>query len=450
VRILVLQFVSAVRGRPAPRFDPQLGVLLTLLRQRYHEVALTGVARFDVNAVKSALARCLPQLIYADIAPVCVDAARRTLQYLQEHEFLPVVAGGQFCTVDPAAGLSLPGVQAVAIGEPDASLVTYLERMKDPAIRQIVRGVWLRDERGLARPELPPLVEDLDSLPLPERDLFDYAQHVARTGEIEIAVGRGCPQQCGYCLNPTFRALYDNRGGWVRRRSPEPIVDEIDALRTRYAGVRSVRFLDHAFTLDDAWLAAMLDRYRNRCDLPFRCHVRANSADAARVMLLAQAGCRMADVEVISASDFIRNEIFAMQLSTDQVHAVFEALRAAGIAARAILYLGSPYESEASLDETRTLLRRIRPVLVDIRPYFPFPGTPAVATCQENGWIHSRGQEQFHSELPGIDMPACRPEIVAAFIRRLRLEFPVELAEPWWRRWSNASRSVLEQFFRKR
>ena len=36
---------------------------------------------------------------------------------------------------------------AVAIGEPDASLVTYPERMKDPATNRGV-GVWLRDERG--------------------------------------------------------------------------------------------------------------------------------------------------------------------------------------------------------------------------------------------------------------------------------------------------------------
>src|SRR5262249_5982047 len=154
----------------------------------------------------------LPQLIYADISPVCVDVARRTLQYVQEHEFIPVVAGGLFAALDPAACLSLPGVKAAAVGEPDASLVTYLERGKDPALGQVVQGVWLRDERGLSQPSLPPLVEDLDSLPFPERALFDYAAQVRRAGEIEIAVGRGCPQRCAYCGNPAVRALHEGQG----------------------------------------------------------------------------------------------------------------------------------------------------------------------------------------------------------------------------------------------
>jgi len=217
MRILIIQFISDTRGRPVPRFDPQLGTLAALLKRRGHELSLLGSARFDLDAIKSALARDLPQLIYADIAPVCVDPARRTLHYINEHQFLPFVAGGAYPTVDPAGCLSLPGVQAVAIGEPDASLITYLERIKDPAGGQVVPGVWLRDEQGLVRPDMPALVENLDSLPFAERELFDYAAHIARTGQIEIAVGRGCPQQCAYCVNDWLQSIYENRGTWVRR-----------------------------------------------------------------------------------------------------------------------------------------------------------------------------------------------------------------------------------------
>src|SRR5262245_15764685 len=143
MRILILQFASGVGRRRVPRFEPQLGTLLALLRERGHDLTLAGLRRFDVPAIKAALAKALPQLIYADLSPVCVDVARGALQYVQEHEFVPVVAGGAFATVDPGACLSLPGVKAAAVGEPDASLVTYLERIKDPAIGQVVRGVWL-------------------------------------------------------------------------------------------------------------------------------------------------------------------------------------------------------------------------------------------------------------------------------------------------------------------
>lgn len=450
MRILILQFAADVRCRPVPRFEPKLATLLALLRERGHELTLLGLARFELTALKSALARALPQLIYADISAVCTSAARRTFQYIQEHEFLPIVVGGEYPTVDPAGALSLPGVHAAALGEPDASLLTYFERMKDPAIGQVVQGIWLRDERGLARPELPALVEDLDSLPLGERELFGYADHVRRTGELEIAIGRGCPQRCAYCINERVAAMYAGRGTWVRRRSPESILEEIALLRQAYPDVRLVRFRDHGFALDSEWLGEFLAAYRARCALPFRCHLRANATSGEVVAQLAAARCRLADVEVISASDFIRNEIFAMELSREQLVDTFDRLRAAKIRTRAIVYPGAPYESEASLEDLRELLCRLRPDVLSARPYYPWPGTRAAELCRENGWLQSRGEEQYHEDRPGIDMPACRPNLVAAYVKRLRKEFPATLDEPWWRRWSQVSRSSLAQLLHKR
>ncbi len=450
MRILALQFIPGTRGRPVPRFDPQLGTLFSLLERRGHELALVGLARFDLLRVKAALAQALPQLIYADISAVCVEAARRVFEFLDQREHLPVVVGGGFPTVDPAAALSLPGVSAVAIGEPDASLATYLERMKDPAVGQVVSGVWLRDERGTSQPELPSLVEDLNSLPFAQRDLFGYADYVRHTGQIEIAVGRGCPQRCAYCTNDRLRSLYDGRGTWVRRRSPGNILAEIAQLRQRYPAARRVRFLDHPFALDAEWLAAFLETYARQCDLPFRCHLRANAASADVVARLAAAGCHFVDVELASASNFIRNEVFDMELSTAQIRDTFAWLRAAGIRSRAIVYVGAPYESEASLAETRTLLLDLKPDLADVRPYYPWPGTRARELSREHGWIHARGEEQYQEDRPGIDMPACRPEIVTAFIRRLRAELPNSNSEPWWRRWSSAPRSMFGHVFHRR
>ncbi len=389
-------------------------------------------------------------MIYADVHAVCADLSRRTLQYIQGHEFLPIVVGGALAALDPAACLSLPGVHAAAIGEPDASLVTYLERVRDPAVGQVVHGVWLRDERGLARPQLPGLVEDLDSLPNPERDLFDYSDWVKRTGELEIAVGRGCPQRCAYCPNAAIAGLYAGGGQWVRYRSPENVIAEIGALRQRFEGAQTVRFLDHAFALDGGWLAEFLKDYKAACDLPFRCHLRANAIDAHLAAQAAGAGCRMADIEVISGSDFIRNEVFGMELSNEQIASAFEALQVTGIRTRAVVYLGSPYESEASIADTHALLSRIKPDALDVRPYFPWPGTRARDLCRENAWVHSRGEELYHRDQGGIDMPACRPAIVAGAVRRFRADFPGEIAESWWRRWSNKSISAIGQVFQRK
>lgn len=446
MRVLILQLVPPVRGRRVPRFDPQLGTLISLLRMREHEISLTCQTRYDLPELKTALARSLPQIVFAYVSAVSVDVARRAFQYIEQHEYVPIVAGGEFPTVDPTASLSLPGVHAVAIGELDASLVTYLERLKDPAVGQIVQGVWLRDERGLAQPALPAIVEDLDSLPFAERDLFQYAAHVAETGELEIAVGRGCPQNCGYCLLPATASLYGAPAPWIRRRSPENIIEEIVELRDRYAGANRVRFLDHHFALDDEWLGAFLSAYAAGPALPFACHLRANAVSRETVQSLRAAGCAHADIEIISGSDFVRNEIFEMELSRDQIVATMSHLHDAGARTRVIVYLGSPYDSEAAFDELFSLLREIRPDVVDARPYYPWPGTAGRTTAVENGWLHPRGEEQYVGEAAGIVMPACRPDVIAACIRKLRREFPVHTGDPWWRRWSAVSRAAFGLF----
>jgi anaerobic magnesium-protoporphyrin IX monomethyl ester cyclase len=450
MRILVLQFAPTTRGRPVPRFEPQLAVLLALLERRGHELALEGFARFDLERIKAALARHLPKLIYADISPVCVDAARRTLEYIERHEYLPIVAGGGYASVAPAAALSLPGVQAVAVGEPDASLVTYFERIKDPAVGQVVSGVWLRDERGLAQPDVPELVEDLDSLPFAHRELFGYAATAAVTGQLDVAVGRGSPERVGYTIEARAAALYEGRGEWVRQRSPGNVLAEIAQARERYPTISRVRFLDRGFALADAWLEHFLTVYRTRCGLPYRCHVRLAALGRRLADRLAESGCEFADVDVISASNLIRNEIFGMQLAGEQVEHAFDLLRERDIRTRAIVFAGAPYESEASLSQTHELLRRVRPDVVDVRPYFPWPGSSAWALCQEQGWLHSRGEEQYHQDRPGIDMPACRPEVIRAFIRRLRAELPQSLDRPWWRRWQKSPAAGWEPVFARR
>jgi len=443
LRVLILQLVPPVRGRGTPRFDPQLGTLIRLLRTRDHEVSLASMTRYDLNELKAALARSLPQIVLAQVSAIRVDAARRAFQYIEQREYVPIVAGGEYPTVDPAACLSLPGVQAIAIGEFDASLVTYLERLKDPAVGQIVQGIWLRDERGLAQPRLPAIVEDLDSLPLADRDLFHYDRHVRETGEIEISIGRGCPQKCGYCLLPAVAALYGAPRAWVRRRSPEHVIAEVLELRDRYAGANRVRFLDHHFALDPEWLHTLLDAYAAGPAMPFACHLRANAVSRETVQALRAAGCHHADLEIISGSDFVRNEIFGMELSREQIVEAMAHLRDAGVRTRAIVYLGAPYDSEAAFDELFSLLRTIKPDVVDARPYYPWPGTAGRATAIENGWLHPRGEEQYVDEACGIAMPACRPEIVAATLRRLRREFPVHVGDPWWRRWSAVSRAAF-------
>ena len=425
MRILFVQFQPPGREPATVRFDARLGVLSALLRERGHQTSLVALSRYDPDDLRIKIAHHRPQMVYADIHAVAADLARRTIAAIAEKHYLPVVAGGYFPTVAPDRALSFPGVQAVVIGEADRAFPAYLDAQADLASGPVA-GVWFNSDAGVVKSDLPELVTDLDALPWADRMLFGYQSHIDRTGEAEVAAVRGASHTCAYTINDWLMEIYEDRGPWVRRRSPGDVCDEIESLLATFGGVRRIRFDDEGFVEDPAWLAELADAYGQRVGLPMRCHVRANRLDAGRADSLAAAGCTWADIEVISGSDFIRNEIFDMDLSETQIVRTFGLLAERGIRTRAINFIGSPYETEVSVEETVWLNRRIRPPWVEARVYYPLPRTRAAELCSESGWISARGAECFEAGESILDMPS----LPAARIRDLAERFCWDVAYP--------------------
>jgi radical SAM superfamily enzyme YgiQ (UPF0313 family) len=89
-------------------------------------------------------------------------------------------------------------------------------------------------------------VEDLDALPFPKWDQFDFNRFryqivTGRGITLPMLGSRGCPFTCNYCpylVNSKHRV-----------RSPESVVDEIQYLSDRY-NIRGVAFRDPNLTFD--------------------------------------------------------------------------------------------------------------------------------------------------------------------------------------------------------
>jgi hypothetical protein len=177
----------------------------------------------------------------------------------------------------------------------------------------------------------------------------------------------------------------------------------------RYKQIERLAFVDHAFALDRDWLEAFTMIYADRCGLPFTAHLRANAVDGDVVHLLNEAGCHRAVIEVISGSDFIRNEIFNMQTSNRQIERAFRLVSAAGIAATAVNLFGSPYETPVTIEATLEMMARIEPDLVITRLFSPLPGTTVEEIVRESGWLRGLGDHAFRENVPMIEMPAMPP-----------------------------------------
>jgi len=412
MQLLMLKFTDPRQAEPAPVFSQELGVLSALLQAEGITSRLLLLGGYRPEQLHQAVVRHRPQYVLVEMDPFSVTAAHRTIVDVASHYHLPVAVCGRYATCRPAEAVSVPGVEALLLGEFEQTAVELLRAWRSGQDAAGIAGAWVQTEQGLVKGALRPPINDLDSLPRCDRELLNCRRMVEATGEVHFRVARGCPHWCAYCVNDWYIDLYSPDsaepapGALVRRRSPGNVMDEIAAVVPQYGEARSVAILDHCFATDEDWLATFSQGYPRRCALPYRCHVRLNCLTERIAGMLAASNCRHVHAHVGSGSRFIREEILSMPMSSEQILGGCRTLRAAGVHVSASAFVGCPYESEITIEETLDLLRRAGVDEVRAKVFYPVPGSRAAELCAENGWISGRGEEYFWLARSVLDMPS--------------------------------------------
>jgi radical SAM superfamily enzyme YgiQ (UPF0313 family) len=99
-----------------------------------------------------------------------------------------------------------------------------------------------------------------------------------------------------------------------------------------------------------------------------------------------EVGCVQVDIGVESGSDKV---LKSMRKSTNRkmIIEAFDIIRATGMRTLATFMLGNPDETQADIDQTYDLIKRIKPNYVAFSFTTPFPGTDLHTLSVEKGWI---------------------------------------------------------------
>ncbi len=177
---------------------------------------------------------------------------------------------------------------------------------------------WIKQPDGsISRSDISPLIDNLDELPFPDRDIFDRAVPGHLPVTTYVMTSRGCPYNCSYCFNHAYRELYQGKGPMCRRRSVRNVIEELLLLKKRYP-LQIIVFQDDTFNLDRNWLQEFADVYPREINLPFHCHLRADLLDEKTAQLLKQAGCISVKLGLEAGSDYVRNSILKRGMRLDQ------------------------------------------------------------------------------------------------------------------------------------
>jgi len=282
---------------------------------------------------------------------------------------IPVIMGGVHISMIPQ---SLPkDVELACIGEAETTITEifglFLKGKGFPKDElKKIKGIVFRDENNnLVVTEQRVLIEKLDDVKMPARDLLEIDKHSY------IFSSRGCPFRCTFCASSRF---WDK----VRLFSAEYVVREIKELYEKY-NVRMVSFYDDLFIIDSRRLAditALLKKEGLHNKIKFTCSCRSNLINEKIAVFLKDMGVVSVGMGLESGSQRVLSYLKGESTSVEKNKDAIQVLKKHGIAVNASLVIGSPDETESEMMETYNFIKNSSLDLVDVYVLTPLPGTP--------------------------------------------------------------------------
>jgi len=283
----------------------------------------------------------------------------------------PVIVGGVHATVLPEHILQKTMADACVLGEGENTIC------------KIVEGVDWRDIPGMMTREFntgfPPLIQNLDILPLPDRDMIDYYSYLPSTlfnyldtsvkREGSLFTARGCYFNCSFCSSKRIHQ------GRVRFRSAEAVVDEFVYLRDKF-GVEMVNVLDDTFAFNRKRAFKICELLMERkVGVKWFCLVRTDDVDFDLMLAMKKAGCLSVAPGFESGSNRILkllNKKMTIETSRNCVLAAHKA----GLMINGQLMVGLPTETEEDIELTAELVKNNPEVdTFGLHTFYPFPGS---------------------------------------------------------------------------
>jgi anaerobic magnesium-protoporphyrin IX monomethyl ester cyclase len=240
----------------SPYFPLGLLYLAGYVREHGHEVAM-----FDATFAKDeaefvqALQREEPDVVGISAMLPTREMSMTLAQMAQDYGAV-VIVGGPDATLSPAAYLLHGQVDIVVHHEGEQTIAALLDLRERGALTTgsltNEPGVAFREDGRLVINEPRTPIENLDTLPLPARDLIDMERYLHLWKELNgyssltIATTRGCPYGCEWCRDAVH-------GNGFRQRSAESVAAEVKFLKETYE-IDRLRVVDDVDGLSRDWL----------------------------------------------------------------------------------------------------------------------------------------------------------------------------------------------------
>ncbi|HOO55774.1 MAG TPA: radical SAM protein [bacterium] len=295
----------------------------------------------------------------------------------------PIVFCGTYPLLFPEA-IEEPGVDLVCMGEAEYPILELAGRIEAGKDYSDIPNLVLKRDGEIIRNDMRELLQDLDALPLPDREIYYKYGFMRQMSVKRFTSGRGCPNACSFCYNAVFRKTYRGKGNYVRRKSVDRMIEEIEEMQ-RIAPIGSIHFSDDLFTDDHPWVVEFCEKYAERFNFPWTCNTAVHAVDDEMLSAMKKAKCHGIAMGVETGREYLRMVHLNKPYRDREIVRVSELIKKHGLFFTSFNMLALPNESIEDAFVTLRLNRFIRANNVRIFFLSPIPRTRLTERAIERG-----------------------------------------------------------------
>jgi len=372
-------------------FQPPLSLayLASYLRkydEKKHEIKI-----IDENAgddVKKELEKFSPYVVGITANTHQISRAMEIIDFINEQINVPVILGGVHVSALPKRTIKESKFDVGVIGEGEISFFELIQLLKKGKFKlkdlKKVKGIAFRNNGKVTITEPRPLIEDLDTIPFPARDLLNMRYYLnCKTligGEekrvVHMITARGCPYDCTFCCR------FGRLGRKVRIHSSEYVIKEIEESIKKF-NIGGICFFDDIFIIDKERVKKicqfLIDSGYNK-KITWAVQMRANlisQKDLEFLKLMRRAGCVEVGFGFESGSPRMLAFLKKSTVTIEQNHHAIKLCKKAGMKIYANFMIGTIGETIEDIQMTKKFIFDHIGSIVNLAVHLttPYPGS---------------------------------------------------------------------------
>lgn len=344
------------------------------------------------------------------------------------------MCGNKAATMIPEKVLDCKDIDYVCMGEGVEFITEIINGISNNKNLKNIDNIAYKNNMGkIHKNKLRPYFQNLDSLPFLDWTIFDD-RHFLKPFDGEIYTGGdhmiywGCPNECTYCINHSYRKLYGKDSGrFIRHYSIDRIIEELEYLVSKW-NITFFKFHDEDFCIKPMkYFYELAEKYHERINVPFTIMVNAKNVTSEKVNLLKKMNCASVTIGIETGNEKLRKEVLKRKETTDDIIRAVGLFNKAGIRTSSFNMLGIPFENKNTIMETIELNKKSKVLYPNSGFFFPLEGTELRKIAIDNGFFDEDSKAVFYNDRPSLRFD----EISSEELIKLRERFVLYVKMPY-------------------